>query len=161
MGQLWKSHEAAENVKALICQQLRLENLFLTQLMKSNITGPLNYDILVQPFTWNCTLHWADLALPLSIPEMTSQNLSGKLMAVVRKISYSSLCDSLPYMEDRSHFVLAKYFWSQAACDLISADAKVTDLGKKMIPTRHLLSVMLDSAFLFPKHVQDMYSDHW
>lgn len=81
-------------------------------------------------------------------------------MGGVRKISYSSLCDLLPYMENRSHFVLTHYFWSQDACDLISADAKVTDLGKKMIPTRHLLSVMLDSAFLFPKHVQDMYSDH-
>jgi len=50
------------------------------------------------------------------------------------KINFSSLCDLLSCMEDRSHFALAHYFWSQAACQLVSADAKVTDLGKNMDP---------------------------
>lgn len=37
-------------------------------------------------------------------------------------------------MEDRSYFALTHYFWTQAACQLVNADAKVTDLGKNMDP---------------------------
>lgn len=37
-------------------------------------------------------------------------------------------------MEDRSRFALTPYFWSQAVCQLGSADAKVTDLEKNMDP---------------------------
>lgn len=62
------------------------------------------------------------------------QDLNGTLIEVEWKINLSPPCDLLPYMEDRSHFALTHYFWRQAACQLVSADAKVTDLGKNMGP---------------------------
>lgn len=59
---------------------------------------------------------------------------NGILIEVEWKINFSSLCDLLPYMEEKSHFALTPYFWSQAVCQLVSADAKVTDLEKNMSP---------------------------
>ena len=78
------------------------------------------------------TLHGAGLPLPPSNPERRSRDFlesEWNINGWVRKI-----CDLLPYMEDRSHFALTHYFWRQAACQLVSADAKVTDLGKNMGP---------------------------
>lgn len=62
------------------------------------------------------------------------QDQNGTLIEVEWKINLSPPCNLLPYMEDRSHFALTHYFRRQAACQLVSADAKVTDLGKSMGP---------------------------
>lgn len=79
------------------------------------------------------TLHGSGLPLPPSNPESRSRDFlecEWIINGWVRKN-----CDLLLYMEDKSHFALTHYFWSQASCDpMISADAKVNDLGKNMGP---------------------------